>query len=201
MQYAGDKVGRQRFWSSLRSLAAATALAIATAISLPAISFADEDGVSFWIPGFFGSLAAVPQQPGWSFTAVNYYTPVSASGAVAAAREITIGRLNPTVNVNQNVSVTSRFEAVIINPGYVFATPVLGGQLDLGIAGIVGNDSTTLNGNLTLASGPLRHFAAGQHQRLRNGQRGLVSASLSALEQWRAQLDSLWDGRYPRWPL
>src|SRR6516164_4731419 len=154
MQYLSDKGGRGRFRSSLRSLATTTALAIGAAISLPAISFADEDGVSFWIPGFFGSLAAVPQQPGWSFTAVNYYTPVSASGAVAAAREITIGRLNPTVNVNLNVSVTSRFEAVIINPGYVFATPVLGGQLDLGLAGIVGNDSTTLNGNLTLASGP-----------------------------------------------
>jgi len=154
MQYLGDNGGRGRFRSSLRSLATTTALAIGAAISLPAISFADEDGVSFWIPGFFGSLAAVPQQPGWSFTAVNYYTPVSASGAVAAAREITIGRLNPTVNVNPNVSVTSRFEAVIINPGYVFATPVLGGQLDLAIAGIVGNDSTTLNGNLTLTSGP-----------------------------------------------
>jgi hypothetical protein len=154
MQYLRDKVGRRRFQSSLRSLAATTALAICAAISLPATSFADEDGVSFWIPGFFGSLAAVPQQPGWSFTAVNYYTPVSASGAVAAAREITIGRLNPTINVNPNVSVTSRFEAVILNPGYVFATPVLGGQLDLGVAGIVGNDSTTLNGDLTLASGP-----------------------------------------------
>jgi hypothetical protein len=31
---------------------------------------ADEDGVSFWIPGFFGSLAAVPQQPGWSLTSI-----------------------------------------------------------------------------------------------------------------------------------
>ena len=27
---------------------------------------ADEGGVSFWLPGFFGSLAAAPQQPGWS---------------------------------------------------------------------------------------------------------------------------------------
>jgi len=25
---------------------------------------ADEGGVSFWLPGFFGSLAAAPQQPG-----------------------------------------------------------------------------------------------------------------------------------------
>jgi hypothetical protein len=26
-------------------------------------AFADEGGVSFWVPGFFGSLAATPQQP------------------------------------------------------------------------------------------------------------------------------------------
>jgi hypothetical protein len=113
MQYLGDKGGRGRFRSSLRSLAATTALAIGAAISLPAISFADEDGVSFWIPGFFGSLAAIQQHPGWSFTAVNYYTPVSASGAVAVAREITIGRFNPTVNVNPNVSSTEAEIATI----------------------------------------------------------------------------------------
>jgi hypothetical protein len=39
---------------------------------------ADEDGVSFWIPGFFGSLAATPQQPGWSLAAINYFTDVRA---------------------------------------------------------------------------------------------------------------------------
>src|SRR5690348_5970401 len=64
---------------------------------------ADEGGVSFWVPGLFGSLAAAPQVPGWQFAAINYYTNVSASGTTAAAREITIGKFNPTVNVNANV--------------------------------------------------------------------------------------------------
>ena len=32
----------------------------------PQSASADEGGVSFWVPGFFGSLAATPQQPGWS---------------------------------------------------------------------------------------------------------------------------------------
>jgi hypothetical protein len=36
----------------------------------------------------------------------------------------------------------------------VFATPVFGGQLFLGMLGIVGPNSTQLNGTLTLASGP-----------------------------------------------
>jgi hypothetical protein len=48
--------------------------------------------VSFWIPGFFGSLAAVPQQqPGWSLTNVFYNTSVKAGGDVALAREFEIG--------------------------------------------------------------------------------------------------------------
>ena len=45
------------------------------------MALADENGISFWIPGFFGSLAATPQQPGWSLVAINYYTDVSASAA------------------------------------------------------------------------------------------------------------------------
>src|SRR5262245_58108415 len=54
---------------------------------------ADEGGVSFWIPGFFGSLAAAPLQPGWSLQTNYYHTSVSAGADVARAREITIGRI------------------------------------------------------------------------------------------------------------
>jgi hypothetical protein len=36
---------------------------------------ADEGGVSFWIPGLFGSLAATPQQPGWSLANIYYHNP------------------------------------------------------------------------------------------------------------------------------
>jgi hypothetical protein len=53
---------------------------------------ADEAGVSYWLPGRFGSLAAAPTVPGWSMAEVYYHTTVAASGAVAAAREIQIGR-------------------------------------------------------------------------------------------------------------
>src|SRR6266446_9399696 len=83
------------------------ALAIATLALLPQISRADESGVSFWVPGQFGSLAAVPQTPGWSLGAVYYHTSVAASGAAAAAREIQVGRFPPTVNVNLNVHLNA----------------------------------------------------------------------------------------------
>jgi hypothetical protein len=52
------------------------------------VARADEGGVSFWIPGFFGSLAAVPAQTlGWSVTSIYYHDSVSAAGDVARARE------------------------------------------------------------------------------------------------------------------
>ena len=56
-------------------------------------ALADEGGVSFWIPGLFGSLAATPQQPGWSLANIYYHTSVSAGADVARAREFTLGRV------------------------------------------------------------------------------------------------------------
>jgi len=82
---------RQHLWAG----------AVAALLALPTqVALADEGGASFWIPGFFGSLAAVSQQaPGWSVTSVYYHTSVSAGGDVARAREITIGRIpaNPAI--------------------------------------------------------------------------------------------------------
>src|SRR5262249_62088652 len=68
-------------------------------------SHADEGGVGFWFPGLFGSLAAVPQVPGWALGIVDLYNPVSAGGNVAAARQITIGNLPLNVKVNLNASL------------------------------------------------------------------------------------------------
>ncbi|HTE96458.1 MAG TPA: phenol degradation protein meta, partial [Bradyrhizobium sp.] len=56
--------------------------------SLSQAAYADEGGVSYWLPGRFSSLAATPEVPGWSMAEVYYHTTVSAFGAVAAAREI-----------------------------------------------------------------------------------------------------------------
>lgn len=62
------------------------AAALANAL-LPLDARADEDGVSFWLPGQFGSVAAVPAVPSWQFGTVYYHTSVSADGAVSASRE------------------------------------------------------------------------------------------------------------------
>jgi hypothetical protein len=142
-----------RKWVASGSIA--LTLLIGVIVDAPSTATADEGGVSFWLPGMYGSLAAVPLQPGWSFATVYYHTSVSAGGDVAASREITIGKLNPTVNVNLNANLHANVNLAILNPSYVFATPVFGGQLALGMAGIIGRNNTSLDGTLTAMVGPL----------------------------------------------
>jgi hypothetical protein len=130
------------------------ATAIAT-IALPQVSHADESGVSYWLPGRMSSLAAVPQTPGWSMAVVYYHTTVEASGAAAAAREIQIGRFPASVNVNLNVNLHAQADLVLLNPTYTFGTPVLGGQLAIGVTGLFGRANTGIDGTLTAVLGPL----------------------------------------------
>ena len=118
-------------------------------------AYADESGVSYWLPGRFGSLAALPGVPGWSMAAVYYHTSVEASGAVAAARQIQIGRFPANVNVSLNASQNAQADLVLLNPTYTFATPVLGGQLAIGVTGLFGRAATSIDGTLTTVIGPL----------------------------------------------
>ena len=92
--------------------------------------------------------------PGWSFAAINYYTSVSASGGIAAAREVPVGRFNPTVNVNLNVNANASANMVALVPSYVFATPVFGGQFAVSLMTIAGENNVGLNGTITAGVGP-----------------------------------------------
>jgi hypothetical protein len=141
--------------SSSRQLGISLAAAATLLVGLSFQSArADEGGVSFWLPGQFGSLAAVPSAPGWSLGTVYYHTSVGASGAVAAAKEIQIGRLSPTVNVNLNVNLNAQADLLILAPTYTFATPVLGGRLAVGVTGIFGRNSAGLDGTIMAGVGP-----------------------------------------------
>ena len=126
---------------------------LGTVVFSPRLALADEGGVSFWLPGQFGSLAAVPGQPGWSFADVYYHTSVSAGGDVAAAREFTLGAFARTANVSLNANLTSRVDIDLVAASYVFAPPVLGGQLAIGMSGIAGHNSTSIDGTLTASIG------------------------------------------------
>jgi hypothetical protein len=70
----------------------------------------------------------VPNPPGWSFAATYDHVPTTAGGAVAAAREISIGRLDPNLRANLNAMVNSIGDTITASPSYAFATPVLGAR-------------------------------------------------------------------------
>jgi hypothetical protein len=108
---------------------------------------ADEDGVSFWIPGFYGSLAATPQQPGWSIASIFYNTNVSASAAAALSREITIGQFNPALNISVNANLHANVAAEMVIPTYVFATHEIERDRgwDIGASSIHKNDRPRTN--------------------------------------------------------
>jgi hypothetical protein len=76
--------------------------------------------ISFWIPGFFGILAATPQQPGWSLASIYDHTDVSASGNAALAREITIGQFNPKINISVDANIHGVADLGFVIPSYVF---------------------------------------------------------------------------------
>src|SRR6516164_9207948 len=138
---------------------AAIAVLTAASVLVCQAALADEGGVSVWLPGFFGSLAASPLQPGWSLTSIYYHTTVSAGADVAKAREITIGRIPANLNVNVSASVDARADLALALPTYTFATPVLGAQATVGVLGLYGRTSTSLaaqlSGTLTTPFGTL----------------------------------------------
>jgi hypothetical protein len=77
---------RRRLHDLLKSsmlVALITAIAVA---STPAR--ADQGGISFWLPGAFGSLAATPVTPGWAMGTIFLNEFVRAGGDVASSRAI-----------------------------------------------------------------------------------------------------------------
>lgn len=128
---------------------AVAAIALASFTISPTTAWADEGGISFWLPGTFGSLAATPQQPGWSQAVTYYHTSVSAGGDVARAREITIGNLPANVTANVNANIHANVNLGLFSTSYVFESPVLGGQASVGLTSIYGANSTSLAGTLT----------------------------------------------------
>ena len=78
---------------------------------------------------------------------------MSAGGDVAAARQVTIG-IYPTVNV-MNANLHADADLAFLQAGYTFATPVLGGQLNVNMTGVTGRNSVSVDGTLTAMLGPL----------------------------------------------
>lgn len=115
---------------------------------LPAgVALADEGGSSVWLPGQFASFAAVPGDPGFSLETIFYTRKASASAGIRFSRG---GNLLAGIDVSE--------QYIYLTPSYTFETPVLQGQLMLGVTFSAGRNDTSVFGSLT---GPLgRTFSA-----------------------------------------
>jgi hypothetical protein len=130
------------------------ALVLGALIAAPPIAVADEGGVSFWVPGFFGSLAATPLQPGFSVANIYYHTTVNAGADVAFARQVSRGRLTTNFNANLNLNLDADADIGFFIPQYTFATPFLGGQATVLLIAAYGRNSVSVDGTLTASLGP-----------------------------------------------
>jgi hypothetical protein len=130
---------------SARTASAFALIAIAAAI-IPQRAAADEFGVSYWLPGTYGSLSAVPAVPGVQFATFNWYNSVSAGKNA----EFQLGGGNSAAIV---AGVGARIDLQAVNIGYVFANPVLGGQFALAMTALGGVNTTSISGTLTGPNG------------------------------------------------
>ena len=125
-------------------------LALTLLLIASGAALADETGVSMWIPGFFGSLAAAPQSPGFAFANIFYVPSVNAGGSVVFARQVARGNITANFNGNLNADLDGRADLYLAVPSYTFPTQVLGGQANFAIAipygGSFAGVSATLNG-------------------------------------------------------
>jgi hypothetical protein len=147
--------------SGPRTRIAGAFVAVAALLSVSGTARADEGGVSYWVPGFFGSLAATPLQPGWSVATIYYHTSVDAGGDVAFARQVTRGDLKANFTGNLRAVLDADADLGLMVPTYTFASPVFGGQMTLGAIGAYGHSSASVDATLTGALGPIGFTVSG----------------------------------------
>jgi len=99
---------------------------------------ADEGGVSFWLPGQYGSLAAVPAEPGWSIPLVYYHASTDADDSKSFVRS---GKITAGLDVGVDL--------LLAVPTYVFANPVAGGQASISLTVLYGRADVDVNATLT----------------------------------------------------
>lgn len=131
------------------------AVAALVALATAGAARADEGGASLWLPGNFGSFAAMPLEPGWSWPLL-YCHATADAGASAEFPEV--GR------ITAGLDTTSDF--LFMSPTYAFATPVAGGQASIGISAFLGRADVSVEATLT---GPDGEVTTGSESDARAG--------------------------------
>jgi hypothetical protein len=111
---------------------------VAAVFLLGAPAVGDEGGVSFWLPGEFGSLAAAPTEPGWSLPMVYYYATAHSETGDEFPRG---GRV--TAGLDASASL------LFVSPTYTFASPLLGAQAAVSLGGAAGRTKGNVEATLT----------------------------------------------------
>lgn len=148
-------------------------------------ALADQGGVSFWVPGLFGSFAASPLVPGFSLATIYYHTSVDASGSLAAAKQVEIGRFRPrnvNINLSADLDLTGRADLLFMSPQYVFEQKIFGAQLAVVMLAAYGRNSATLDGTLTASAGPFTIT-----------RQGSISDSVTAFSDLFPQVNLRWN--------
>lgn len=117
-------------------LAVASVLALFVCTGNTAL--ADESGVSFWIPGLYGSLAALPGSPGWSFSSLYYHTSDSAGADKVLPVD---GRIVVGLDATGDVGM--------FGPAYALASPIFGGQAQFSLVAVAAGVDVSVQGTLT----------------------------------------------------
>jgi hypothetical protein len=109
-------------------------LATLSCFDLPCTAAADEAGVSFRLPGQYGSFAAVPSEPGWSFETSYYHTSADDSRGIGFQRGGAI-----------RAGMTSPSDLFMFTPTYAFATRIFGAQAAFGTTLLYGKNATSVS--------------------------------------------------------
>ena len=113
------------------------------------------------MPGFFGSLASTPLQPGFSYTNIYYNWNGQAGADVAFARQVHVGRLtvpftgNLTANLHANASLNFAI------PSYTFTHKIFGAQATMLMIVPYGRATAAVDATLTAALGPFGFTVSG----------------------------------------
>jgi hypothetical protein len=102
------------------------------------VATADEAGVGFWLPGQYGSYAAVPGKPGLSLETTFYHARASANAGASFERG---GQIE--------AGVKSPSDFVMLTPTYSFESQVLGGQPALGMTALFGRNVASASATST----------------------------------------------------
>jgi hypothetical protein len=112
--------------------------ALVWALSPWAAVTADEGGTSFWLPGQYASLAALPPPIGWSIPIQLYYYSGSAPDSASASAAVAPGTRSQTTQLS-------------LSPTYAPETTVLGGQLALFLSFGAGANTTQADQGASLS--------------------------------------------------